>query len=65
MCSSDLERLIDEMRLHDVAGVHSALAAVGALFSLFSISVLSLSVVTSARIPPFSEDSFVGSFSYF
>jgi hypothetical protein len=32
---------------------------------LFSISVLSLPAVTSARIPPFSEDSFGRSFSYF
>jgi hypothetical protein len=32
---------------------------------LFSISVLSLPVITSTRIPPFSEDPFVGSFSYF
>jgi hypothetical protein len=32
---------------------------------LLSISLLSLSTITSARVPPFSEDSLVRSFSYF
>jgi hypothetical protein len=31
---------------------------------LLSISLLSLSAITSARVPPFSEDSLVRSFSY-
>jgi hypothetical protein len=32
---------------------------------LFSISVLSLLAITSARVPPFSKDLFVRSFFYF
>jgi hypothetical protein len=32
---------------------------------LLSISLLSLPTITSARVPPFSEDSLVRSFSYF
>ena len=34
------------------------------LLSLLSISLLSLPAITSARVPPFSEDSLVRSFSY-
>jgi hypothetical protein len=36
-----------------------------ALLGLFSISVLSLSAIMAARIPPFSVCSLIGGFSYF
>jgi hypothetical protein len=35
------------------------------LLGLLSFSVLSLSAITTARVPPFSVYSLVGSFSYF
>jgi hypothetical protein len=54
-----------EVRIHVPSKERILLVPPCTLLGLLSFSVLSLSAITAARVPPFSVYLLVGSFSYF